>query len=85
MGKAKVKEWLASFDCILTDCDGVLWLYNDTIGKAPDVINKFLEIGKKVYFITNNSTKTREELVKHSNTLKFNVGIVSITFFRLEY
>ena len=77
MSKAKVKEWLASFDYVLTDCDGVLWLYNDIIGKAPNVINKFVENGKKVFFITNNSTKTREEFAEKNKALNFNVGIVS--------
>lgn len=33
-------------------------------------------MGKKVYFITNNSTKTRDELVEKAKTLKFNVGMV---------
>lgn len=77
MGKVKVKEWLASFDMVLTDCDGVLWLYNEIIGKAPEVINKFVAKGKKVFFITNNSTKTREEFAEKNKTLNFNVGIVS--------
>lgn len=33
-------------------------------------------MNKKVYFITNNSTKTREELAEKSKTLNFNVGLV---------
>ena len=78
MGRSKVKEWLASFDMVLTDCDGVLWLYNDIIGKAPHVINKFVENGKKVFFITNNSTKTRDEFADKAKSLNFNIGVVSI-------
>lgn len=31
----------------------------------------------QVYFITNNSTKTRDELVEKARTMNFNVGIVS--------
>lgn len=76
MGKAKIKEWLTSYDMILTDCDGVLWTFENVIGKAPEVINKFVANGKKVYFITNNSTKTRQEFVQKNKALKFNVGIV---------
>jgi hypothetical protein len=31
---------------------------------------------KKVYFITNNSTKTRDELAEKARMLNFNVGFV---------
>jgi len=34
-------------------------------------------MGKKVYFITNNSTKTREELAEKARVMDFNVGFVS--------
>lgn len=77
--KPQIKSWLESFEVILTDCDGVLWLYNNIIKDSNKVINKFLEHGKKVYFITNNSTKTRDELVEKAKNLEFNVVIVSLT------
>lgn len=75
--RAQIKSWIDSFEVILTDCDGVLWLYNNIIKDSNAVINKFLEHGKKVYFITNNSTKTRDELVLKARHMEFNVGIVS--------
>lgn len=56
---------------------GVLWLYNNVLQNSDTVINRFLEMKKKVFFITNNSTKTREELVEKANSMNFNVGIVS--------
>lgn len=55
---------------------GVLWLYNNVLNNSPNVINRLIELGKKVYFITNNSTKTRKELVEKANLMNFNVGIV---------
>jgi ribonucleotide monophosphatase NagD (HAD superfamily) len=33
-------------------------------------------MGKRVYFITNNSTKTREELAEKAKVMNFNVGLV---------
>ena len=56
---------------------GVLWLYNNIINNSNVVINRLLEMKKKVYFITNNSTKTRDELVEKARSMQFNVGIVS--------
>lgn len=41
------------------------------------VINRLLDMGKKIFFITNNSTKTREELAEKAKIMNFNVGIVS--------
>ncbi|CAO1438731.1 unnamed protein product [Diamesa serratosioi] len=71
----RLREWVNSFDVVLTDCDGVLWLYNNVLKDSNTVINRFLDMGKKVYFITNNSTKTRDELVEKANSMNFNVGM----------
>lgn len=74
--KEEVRDWLNSFEVILTDCDGVLWLHNDVIGKSSEVINKLVKIGKRVYFITNNSVKTRDGFAAKAKTMNFNVGVV---------
>lgn len=55
---------------------GVLWLYNNVLKDSNSVINKFVEMQKKIYFITNNSTKTRDELVEKAKMMNFNVGMV---------
>lgn len=67
----EVKDWLSNFDAILTDCDGVLWLYSDVIEGSIEVVNKFIHSGRKVYFITNNSTKTREEFLSKAQQMGF--------------
>ncbi|XP_063224131.1 glycerol-3-phosphate phosphatase [Bacillus rossius redtenbacheri] len=65
------KNWLASFDTILVDCDGVLWLHDKVIPGAPETLNRFLELGKKIFYVTNNSTKTRDEFVAKCTRLGF--------------
>ena len=39
--------------------------------KSPEVMNTFQETGKKVFYVTNNSTKTRDEFVDKCKTLNF--------------
>jgi Haloacid dehalogenase-like hydrolase len=88
LSKDQLKAWIASFDTVLTDCDGVLWLYNDHIAGSREVMNRFKEIGKQTFFVTNNSTKTREEFATKANTMGFNVtkdDVVSTAFVVAQY
>lgn len=67
---------------------GVLWLNSDIIGEAPKVVNRLKEMGKGVFFVTNNSTKTRAEFAEKSKSMSFNIGldeIVSPSFMAAQY
>jgi 4-nitrophenyl phosphatase len=47
------------------DCDGVLWSGSKIIDRAFEVITWLVnERGKKVFFITNSSGKTRDDYTK---------------------
>ncbi|XP_063697005.1 glycerol-3-phosphate phosphatase [Culicoides brevitarsis] len=88
LSREDVVTWLKSFDCCLTDCDGVLWIYTNTIPGSPEVINKFTALGKRVFFITNNSTKTREEFLEKATKMNYNVNaenILSTAFLVAQY
>lgn len=52
---------------------GVLWVHNNPIAGSPDVINKLKDLGKKVFFVTNNSTKTRTDFAAKAIQLGFNM------------
>ncbi|CAD6208809.1 GSCOCG00003616001-RA-CDS [Cotesia congregata] len=67
----ELSKIMDSFDYILTDCDGVLWHHNNPIAGAAEVMNSFVGLGKKVFYITNNSTKSCEEFLEKFNNLKF--------------
>ena len=62
---------------------GVLWLGPTVLPKAPELVKKLRAVGKKVFFMTNNSTKTREEFMKKFNNLGFEATMVSPWFFGL--
>ncbi|XP_076664749.1 glycerol-3-phosphate phosphatase-like isoform X2 [Andrena cerasifolii] len=66
-----VNEFLNSFDTVLSDCDGVLWMSTNPLPYAAEVVNYFRSLGKKFFYVTNNSTKTREEFVQKCEILNF--------------
>ncbi|KAG9402823.1 hypothetical protein AC1031_006368 [Aphanomyces cochlioides] len=55
--------WLSQIDAFLFDCDGVLWRGNAAIQGAKEAIALLRSRGKKVVFVTNNSTKSRDTYV----------------------
>lgn len=71
---AGVQQVLDSVDSVLFDCDGVIWRGDQAIPGAPQVVNLLKENGKKVFFVTNNSTKTRKMYAEKMSTLGFDVS-----------
>lgn len=57
----KSQSILSEVDTIIFDCDGVLWLDDEPIQGAAETIEKIREAGKRVFFVTNNSSKSRRE------------------------
>ncbi|XP_066949028.1 glycerol-3-phosphate phosphatase isoform X1 [Macrobrachium rosenbergii] len=83
-----LKKFLDSFDNVLTDCDGVLWAGDMIIGQAHEALNKLRALGKKVFYVTNNSTKSREEYVEKCRGLGFvaeKEDIISSSFVTAQY
>ena len=53
-----------SYETFIFDCDGVLWNAMGPFEKSFKTLEKLKEIGKNVYFVTNNSARTRSAYVK---------------------
>ncbi|KAJ8413656.1 hypothetical protein AAFF_G00081630 [Aldrovandia affinis] len=69
---ALIKELLDSVESVLFDCDGVIWRGDQAIAGAPEVINSLKKNGKRVFFVTNNSTKTRKMYADKLAKMGFN-------------
>lgn len=48
---------------VVFDMDGVLWTMDERIPHGPEAVARCREADSPVFFLTNNSTKTREEYV----------------------
>lgn len=69
-----MKQVLDSVDTVLFDCDGVIWRGDQAITGAPEVINSLKKAGKRVFFVTNNSTKTRRMYLEKLGKLGFDAS-----------
>jgi len=49
-----------AIDAVVLDCDGVIWHGDSLIPGAKAAIEALRAKGKRVFFVTNNSTKSRE-------------------------
>mmetsp|Transcript_20508 Transcript_20508/g.29357 ORF Transcript_20508/g.29357 Transcript_20508/m.29357 type:complete len:362 (+) Transcript_20508:95-1180(+) len=54
------KDLLPDVDVFIFDCDGVIWRGDSVIDGIPETLDKLRSLGKKMYFVTNNSTKSRK-------------------------
>lgn len=69
-----IGQLLDSVDAVLFDCDGVIWRGEQVIPGAPEVINCLKKRGKRVFFVTNNSTKTRKMYAEKLKKLGFDAA-----------
>lgn len=68
------EKLLAKTDCFIFDCDGVIWKGDNLIEGVAGVLDKLRAAGKKIFFVTNNSTKSRKGYLKKFTGLGLNVN-----------
>ena len=64
---------LDNVDVFIFDCDGVIWRGDSIIPGIPQVIDKLKADGKTLFFVTNNSTKSRAGYKSKFTSLGLNV------------
>ncbi|KXS20095.1 4-nitrophenylphosphatase [Gonapodya prolifera JEL478] len=67
----EISSFVDQMDTFIFDCDGVLWLGNDTIKGAPEFLHELVAKGKRIIYVTNNSSKSRKTYVGKFKKLGF--------------
>ncbi|XP_042589225.1 chronophin-like [Cyprinus carpio] len=68
---AQIRDLLDSKHDVLFDCDGVIWNGETAVTGAPEVVSLLKQRGKRVFFVTNNCTRPRENYVQKFSRLGF--------------
>eukprot|EP00548_Thalassiothrix_antarctica_P002662 CAMPEP_0194130128 /NCGR_PEP_ID=MMETSP0152-20130528/1251_1 /TAXON_ID=1049557 /ORGANISM="Thalassiothrix antarctica, Strain L6-D1" /LENGTH=342 /DNA_ID=CAMNT_0038824551 /DNA_START=68 /DNA_END=1096 /DNA_ORIENTATION=+ len=64
---------LDNTDVFIFDCDGVIWRGDSLIPGISETLDKLRALGKKMFFVTNNSTKSRAGYKKKFDGLGLNI------------
>ncbi|KAL8517889.1 hypothetical protein ACS0TY_009269 [Phlomoides rotata] len=66
-------QLIDSVETFIFDCDGVIWKGDKLIDGVPETLDMLRSKGKRLVFVTNNSTKSRKQYGKKFETLGLNV------------
>lgn len=72
----QAKELIDKYDTFLFDCDGVIWVGNELLPYVKETLELLQSKGKKLIFVSNNSTKSRDEYITKLNN--FNIFDIKI-------
>ncbi|XP_031249377.1 phosphoglycolate phosphatase 1B, chloroplastic-like [Pistacia vera] len=67
-------ELIDSVETFIFDCDGVIWKGDKLIDGVPETLDMLRAKGKRLVFVTNNSTKSRKQYGKKFETLGLSVN-----------
>ncbi|EGI58853.1 4-nitrophenylphosphatase [Acromyrmex echinatior] len=70
----QLQKFLTSFDIVMCDIDGVLWQLNKPIEGASESLKTLQKLGKQIYLITNNSSKTSDNFYKSPQCINLNLS-----------
>lgn len=76
--KKQKEDFLADYDVFLFDCDGVLWSGTKLLPKVCETLDMLRSKGKKIVFVTNNSTKSRTTYRKKLESMGINAELDEI-------
>ncbi|XP_053698065.1 uncharacterized protein LOC128745103 [Sabethes cyaneus] len=67
------ESFVQSFDCVICDCDGVLWTVYEPIPGVADTLAALRSRGKMLRYITNNGVRSFENYAKQFRSLGVNL------------
>lgn len=59
------------YNNVLYYFSGVLWINNSAIPGSAEAMNFFRKLGKRIFYVTNNSTKIRSDFAVKAQQLGF--------------
>jgi 4-nitrophenyl phosphatase len=77
-GSLEGAAFVDKFDTFLFDCDGVIWQGNNLIPGVHSVLETLKRLGKRILFVTNNSSKSRTSYLEKFASLGIHTGIDNI-------
>ena len=69
LDKKKIEEILASKETFMFDCDGVVWKQSTVYPQVPEFLRHLRNLGKKIFFISNNNSKSRRQYLEKFSRL----------------
>ncbi|KAI9014790.1 HAD-like domain-containing protein [Gaertneriomyces semiglobifer] len=73
-----ITAFIDSIDTFLLDCDGVIWSGDHVIDGVHEVLDLLRQKGKRILFVTNNSTKSRSAYLKRFQSLDIHASVDEI-------
>jgi len=70
------KKFIDQYDSYIFDCDGVIWQGSQLLPGAKEFLKGLHDAGKKLFFVTNNASKSRKEY--HKKFVDLGVDFVKI-------
>lgn len=74
MEKFENLHLLENCEAVVCDLDGTLYLDGNPLSGSYEFLNKVLESGRKLFYFTNNTSKSRKTYLERLKTLKFPVS-----------
>ncbi|POW21501.1 hypothetical protein PSHT_02400 [Puccinia striiformis] len=72
-----LQDFIDRFDNFLFDCDGVIWHGDELIKGVKNVLELLRKSNKKLIFVTNNATKSREAFKAKFDRLGIQAELIS--------
>lgn len=70
------QEIVDKYDVLLLDCDGVVWEGDHVLDGIHTTLQHFRKLGKRIFFVTNNATKSRAENKKKFDKMGIECHVV---------
>ncbi|EDW27815.1 GL19811 [Drosophila persimilis] len=61
LSQKEQRQFIDSFDMVISDCDGVVWMLVGWIPGTGAAVNALKSAGKQIKFVSNNSFRTDEQ------------------------